>query len=183
MKKLLSVLLALMIMLSCVCAFAENSTVQSNLTEFDFGDFTMTLDEDILGEVYEKANNEIYFEIYPLFDENAEFHSTINCVWSAETEDFTQVDATEYANVILDGILNAMDATNGEVLLAMSDWLDGKYSQCHFIRYELDGTTMYLIQMRVSDAAFGYYAFTAAFTDETHIKALTDILYSVKWKE
>ncbi len=108
MKKLLSVLLALMIMLSCVCAFAENSTVQSNLTEFDFGDFTMTLDEDILGEVYEKANNEIYFEIYPLFDENAEFHSTINCVWSAETEDFTQVDATEYANVILDGILNAM---------------------------------------------------------------------------
>ncbi len=42
---------------------------------------------------------------------------------------------------------------------------------------------MYLIQMCVSDAAFGYYAFTAAFTDETHIKALTDILYSVKWKE
>lgn len=179
MKKLLSVLLALMIMLSCVCAFAENSTVQSNLTEFDFGDFTMTLDEDILGEVYEKANNEIYFEIYPFFDENVEFHSSINCFWSAEMVDFTQIDATEYANATLD----AIDAQNGEVLLAMLDRLDGKYSLCHFIRHELDGITVYLIQMSVSDAAFGCYTFTAGFADETHIKALTDILYSVKWKE
>lgn len=183
MKKLLTVLLALMIMLSWVCAFAENSTVQSNLTEFDFGDFTMTLDEDIIGEVYEKANNEVYFEIYPLFDENAAFHSTINCVWMAETEDYTQVDATEYANAILDGILNAVGATKGEVLLTMSDQLDGKYSQCYFMRCELDGTTVYLIQMGVSDAAFGSYTFTAGFADKTHIKALIDILYSVKWKE
>lgn len=51
------------------------------------------------------------------------------------------------------------------------------------IQFESDGITTYVIQMCVSDAAFGNYTFTAAFADKTHIKALTDILYTVKWKE
>lgn len=179
MKKLLSVLLALALTLSCVCVFAEDSAAESNLAEFDFGDFTMTFDEDMIGDVYEKVNNEVYFQIYPLFDEHAEIYSNINCVWSDETPDFTQIDATERANAILDII----DFENGAVLMAMPDQLDGKYSLCHLIQYELDGTTVYLIQISVADAAFGCYTFSATFADTTHLETLTDILTSVKWKE
>lgn len=186
MKKLLSILLTLALLLGCASAFAEDSATASNLAVYDFGDFTMTFDEDMIGSVYEKANNEVYFQIFPFYDENATFNTNINCVWSSVTDDLTQIDATEFANSILSAMVAQlqdmeMNAGNAQVLLAEPDELDGKYALCYLAQYELEGITVYLMTVVVSDAAFGSYTFSVTFSDPTLVEALAEIITSVKW--
>lgn len=186
MKKLLSILLTLALLLGCASAFAEDSATASNLVDFDFGDFTMTFDADMTGEVYEKADNEVYFQIFPFYDENAAFTTNINCVWASGTEDLTQIDASEFANSILSAMITQLqdmelNAGNAQVLLAEPDELGGKYALRYLAQYEIEGTTAFLMQMVVSDAAFGTYTFSVTFADPTHLEALVEIVTSIKW--
>lgn len=186
MKKLLSALLTLALLLGCACASAETQTTETNLALYEFDDFTMTFDADMVGSIYEKAHNEVYFQLYPFYDENATFTTNINCVWSSSSDDLTQVSATDFANLVLDGMLaqfNELDinAENAQVLLAEPDELDGKYALCYLAQYELEGMTVYLMQVVVSDAAFGTYTFSATFDDPSQVDALAEIVTSVKW--
>ena len=65
MKKLLSVLLALVLMLGCASVLAEATPAESNLETFEFDGFTMTFDADMAGEIYDKAENQVYFQLSP----------------------------------------------------------------------------------------------------------------------
>ena len=101
MKKLLSVLLALVLMLGCASVLAEATPAESNLQTFDFGDFTMTLDPDMPGDLFDKVENQVYFQLFPFYDENAAFNSNINCVWNPAVEDLTKIDANVFAAAVM----------------------------------------------------------------------------------
>ena len=186
MKKLLSILLALALMLGCVSALAEATPAESNLETFEFDGFTMVFDADMIGEIYEKAENQVYFQLYPFYDETAAVNANINCVWSSAVEDLTQVDANAFASFVLSTMMPqfeelGMKAENAMVLLAQPDEQDGKYALSYLAQYDLNGVTLYMMQAVVSDAAFGTYTFTVTFSDLAEMEALTEIVNTIKW--
>lgn len=186
MKKLLSILLALALMLGCVSALAEATPAESNLETFEFDDFTMTFDADMIGELYDKVENQVYFQLYPFYDETAAVNSNINCVWSSAVEDLTQVDANAFASTVLSTMMPqfeelGMKAENAMVLLAQPDEQDGKYALSYLAQYDLNGITLYMMQAVVSDAAFGTYTFTVTFADLAEMEALTEIVNTITW--
>ena len=186
MKKLLSVLLALVLMLGCASVLAEATPAESNLQIIDFGDFTMTLDPDMPGDLFDKAENQVYFQLFPFYDENAAFNPNINCVWNSAVEDLTQIDANEFATAVMQAMLAqyeamGLKAENALILMATPDEQDGKYALSYLAQYTLEGTTLYMMQAVVSDAAFGTYTFTVTFTDPTQVDALTEIVNTITW--
>ncbi len=186
MKKLLSVLLTLVLMLGCASVLAEATPAGSSLETFDFGDFTMTFDADMIGDIYEKTENEVYFQLFPFYDENAAVNPNINCVWNSTVEDLTQIDANEFAAAVMQAMLAQFEAMglkaeNAKVLLAVPDEQDGKYAISYLAQYDLEGTTLYMMQASVSDAAFGTYTFTVTFADPTQVDALTEIVNTITW--
>lgn len=123
MKKLLSVLLALVLMLGCASVFAEATPAESNLETFEFDGFTMTFDADMAGEIYDKAENQVYFQLFPFYDENAAFNSNINCVWNPAVEDLTKIDANVFAAAVMQAMpaqyeTMGLKVENAKVLLA-----------------------------------------------------------------
>ncbi|MDO4385375.1 MAG: hypothetical protein Q4E18_05180 [Clostridia bacterium] len=186
MKKLLSVLLALVLMLGCASALAEATPAESNLETFEFDGFTMTFDADMIGEIYDKVENQVYFQLFPFYDENAAFNSNINCVWNSAVEDLTQIDANAFASAVLQAMLPQFEAMglkaeNEKILLATPDEQDGKYAISYLAQYDLEGTTLYMMQAVVSDAAFGTYTFTVTFADPTQVDALGEIMNTIAW--
>lgn len=186
MKKLLSVLLALVLMLGCASALAEATPAESNLETFEFDGFTMTFDADMIGEIYDKAENQVYFQLFPFYDENAAFNSNINCVWNPAVEDLTKIDANVFAAAVMQAMPAQYEAMglkveNAKVLLAQPDEQDGKYAISYMAQYDLEGITLYMMQAVVSDAAFGTYSFTVTFADLTQADALTEIVNTITW--
>lgn len=186
MKKLLSILLALALMLGCAGVLAEEPTTEVNLAEYDFGDFTMTFDENMEGYINEKADNQVYFTLLPNKDENAELAANINCVWSAASEDLTQTTSEAFASLVLSSMEAAYKAqglsyANPQILLAEDDELDGLHALCYLAQYELEGYTLYIMQIAVSDASFGTYTFTATTANLMDIESLAEIIETVKW--
>jgi len=186
MKKLLSVLLALVLMLGCASVLAEATPAESNLETFEFDGFTMTFDADMIGEIYDKAENQVYFQLFPFYDENAAFTPNINCVWNSAVEDLTQVDANAFAAAVMQAMLAqyeamGLKAENAKVLLAQPDEQDGKYAISYLAQYDIEGTTLYMMQAVVSDAAFGTYTFTVTFADLMQADALTEIVNTITW--
>lgn len=187
MKKLLSVLLALVLMLGCASVLAEATPAESSLETFDFGDFTMTFDADMVGEISdEKVENQVYFQLFPFYDENSAFNPTINCVWNSAVEDLTQIDANEFAAAVMQAMLAqyeamGLKAENALILMAVPDEQDGKYAISYLAQYTLEGTTLYMMQAVVSDAAFGTYTFTVTFVNLEQAEALTEIVNTIKW--
>lgn len=184
MKKLLSILLALALVLGC--AFAEGSAVESNLVDYDFGDFTMTFAEDMAGEVYDLADNQVYFILYPSYDENVEIASSINCVWTAGSEDLTQTTSEDFANLVLGSMETAYKAqgltfANPQLLAAWDDELDGQHALNYLAQYELEGYVLYIMQVAVSNTSFGTYTFTVTTADLTEMDSLSEIIGTVKW--
>ena len=74
-----------------------------------------------------------------------------------------------------------LKAENAKVLLAQPDEQDGKYAISYMAQYDIEGTTLYMMQAVVSDAAFGTYTFTVTFADLMQADALTEIVNTITW--
>ena len=158
----------------------------AGLITYSFDGFTMTFDADMIGELYEKTENQVYFQMFPFYDENAAFNPNINCVWNSAEEDLTKIDANTFASAVLQVMLVQYEAMglkveNAKVLLAMPDEKDGKYAISYLAQYNLENTTLYMIQAVVSDAAFGTYTFTVTLADLTQVDAFGEIMNTIKW--
>ena len=69
MKKLIAILLALTMVLSG--AALADAAQQPAVEPIDFGDFTMELDPEMPGEVYEKNSGEMLFQTRRIFGSNS----------------------------------------------------------------------------------------------------------------
>ncbi|MBQ8954489.1 MAG: hypothetical protein IJ048_10265 [Clostridia bacterium] len=188
MKKLIAALLALALILSG--AALADAAPQIAAEAIDFGDFTMELDPEMPGEIYDKVSGEMLFQIYPAYRVNGDESSNVNCVWVDEAMDFDafadETAQAQLAEELLQNVLAGFEEANMKtddltVLLyglVEQDGVPG-FAVVYSVDVDYSGmgidlqATLYQELAYLSDEAFGTYIFTATAVD---MDTLTDIL-------
>ncbi|MDO4837907.1 MAG: hypothetical protein Q4B32_05890 [Clostridia bacterium] len=181
MKRIAACLMALILLVSCMTALADD-----DLETFNFGDFSMTFDAGMYGNTYDKTDGQVWFMLYPDYDASATAHPNINVVWSETVQDLTAVDPAVYAENVQEDIVTQVSGEsvtieNTSVLSAALTELNGKTALCAHCYYEVEGYAVYMLQYVVSDEAFGSYIFTASYNDPAQQDTMTTILDTVTW--
>ena len=190
MRKLCSLLLVLALLLGC-SALAED-----NFVEYDFGCFTLTIPADAVGSISEEITaNEPFITIYENYDENAQFNSSLDCVWNENHIDFSAVEPAAYAQSILDSLVNQFtsfglgisDAAVTEPVYAEKGGADMFSCMIYmFVDYtalgiDLKTPTYTLLSMRSDDAVGGSYCFTVTSDALDNCTMLRGIADSIRW--
>ena len=196
MRKILSVLIALMLIFS-MSAFAEETPTVPTI-KLDFDHFTMTIPEDIVGTSSEEiVSNQPFIQLFQDYSETAAFNKNLNIVWSNEVMDLNATDPVEYANTLLVATVAQYEqigigATNPMLLNAELSDHDGKPAMGVVYSLELDYSGMgvneqqllYTVQLYVPDEAFeGTYIITVTTDDMENTQQLFDVADSIKWAE
>ncbi len=192
MKKFLALILALTMAFACVSALAQ--TAESSLTTYDFEDFTMDFDPNMPGNSVEKADNQVFFTLYPNYSAEKKFNSNIVIVWAKASEDLSACDPTATCNAVIEQAVSSMNAqkvatANTQVLSAEIDELGGKAAMSFFYTIDVDytalgvdlKTTLYFVQAIVSEAAFGTYTFTITSDNYDDLASAIAIVNTVAW--
>lgn len=193
MRKLLTALLVLILALPCA-AFAE---VEPGLVQFDFGDFTMDIYEDMsYDDDYDKISGQPYFYLYQDYDPNAAFTKNLNIVWLSDSFDVHSIDPSAYAQQVLDGSVSALSqqniaVSNPSVLYADYANQDGKTAITIIFSMTMDYTSagvdlvmdQYTLQGMCSDPAFGTYYFTITTDNLEDTRPLMEVMDSVDWAD
>lgn len=193
MRKLLTALLVLILALPCA-AFAE---VEPGLVQFDFGDFTMDIYEDMsYDDDYDKISGQPYFYLYQDYDPNAAFTKNLNIVWLSDSFDVHSIDPSAYAQQVLDGSVSALNqqniaVSNPSVLYADYANQDGKTAITIIFSMTMDYTSagvdlvmdQYTLQGMCSDPAFGTYYFTITTDNLEDTRPLMEVMDSVDWAD
>ena len=193
MRKLLTALLVLILALPCA-AFAEE---EPGLVQFDFGDFTMDIYEDMFyDDDYDKISGQPYFYLYQDYDPNAAFTKNLNIVWLSDSFDVHSIDPSAYAQQVLDGSVSALSqqniaVSNPSVLYADYANQDGKTAITIIFSMTMDYTSagvdlvmdQYTLQGMCSDPAFGTYYFTITTDNIEDTRPLMEVMDSVDWAD
>lgn len=192
MKKLLSLLLCLALLLP-VMALAETATTAERQV-VDFGDFTISLLEGDLYEVAdEKTSNALYAIVYPAYDETAASHENFNIVWSAEDASpvIALYGAETYAQLLMQSYQAQYEAmgikmTDGQVLSARFEDNTGVFLTFANLDYTGMGydllSPVYQMQVYTCDSEEGTYIFTFTATDLEALEALSSYLDYIEFK-
>lgn len=181
-------------LLVVLCMLPILGLAQGELITYDFGDFTMEFDSEIIGQIGEKVDGQVYFQLYPTYDETALFNSSMSCVWSATTFEVTAFEPAAYANLVLAQTQQLLESqnivvTNPTVITAMLDEQDGRPAIAYIHSMDLDYTnagydlqmTLYTIQGVVPTEDIGVYAFTVSCDDLENADALLALMDTIKW--
>lgn len=196
MRKILSILIALMLVFT-MSAFAEEVPT-APMIELDFGHFTMTIPEDMVGTSAEEiVSNQPFIQLFQDYSETAAFNKNLNIVWSDEVLDLNAIAPVEYANAVLTATVTqygqiGVAATNPLLLNAELSDHDGKPALGVVYSLDLDYSglgveeqqSLYTVQLYVPDAAFeGTYIITVTTDDMENTQQLFDVADSIKWAE
>lgn len=190
MRKLISVILLLVMLVSCA-ALAEENWIMYN-----FGDFSLTFPEDVVcAYSEERTENQPFLMFYQDYDETANFNKNLNVVWNSGAEDISAMDPAVMGQLILDQLLaqfDAMGVGHSNAMLVSAETLDHNGKPALGIAYTAtvdysavmeDGPIVDLVfvQMIFSDEAFGTYNFTITTDDIDNTQLLSTILDSLSW--
>lgn len=190
MRKLCSLLLALALILSCA-ALAEDNSV-----EHDFSHFTLTIPADAKCIISEEITaNEPFITIYENYDENAQFNSTLECVWNEVRIDLAAMEPATYAQSILDSLvtqftsigLGISDAAVTDPVYADKGGADMFSCMIYMVvdytalGIDLKTPSYILLSMRSDDAVGGSYSFTVTTDDLDNCTMLRSIMDSIQW--
>ena len=196
MRKILSILIALMLVFT-MSAFAEEVPT-APMIELDFGHFTMTIPEDMVGTSAEEiVSNQPFIQLFQDYSETAAFNKNLNIVWSDEVLDLNAIAPVEYANAVLTATVTqygqiGVAATNPLLLNAELSDHYGKPALGVVYSLDLDYSglgveeqqSLYTVQLYVPDAAFeGTYIITVTTDDMENTQQLFDVADSIKWAE
>lgn len=196
MRKILSILIALMLVFT-MSAFAEEVPT-APMIELDFGHFTMTIPEDMVGTSAEEiVSNQPFIQLFQDYSETAAFNKNLNIVWSDEVLNLNAIAPVEYANAVLTATVTqygqiGVAATNPLLLNAELSDHDGKPALGVVYSLDLDYSglgveeqqSLYTVQLYVPDAAFeGTYIITVTTDDMENTQQLFDVADSIKWAE
>lgn len=194
MRKLLSVLFTLALLFS-VTAIAEEAPAVAQI-ELDFGNFTMSIPEDMVGtSADEIVNNQPFVQLFQDYSDTAAFNKNLNIVWSNEVLDLNAVDPSAYGSMVLNAVVAQFESTgvavaNPTLLAAEPNEHDGKAALGVMYSTDLDYTgagvdlqmTLYTIQLYVPDEAFeGTYIITISTDDMENTQTLFEVADSIKW--
>lgn len=196
MRKLFALFLALCLI--PVVALAQTAdpegAAESEIITYDFGGFTMDIPADIQGQILEPVSGQIFFQLYPDYNEADPFHKNINCVWSDAYEDLTQADpalvAQTAANATFSSLrLQGLALENEQILGAVLDEHEGKPAISYVISMDADyaslgldfKTTLYMAVFVISDENLGTYTFTISVTNPEDIDPIVEMMNTIKW--
>ena len=191
MKKLLSIILCLMLLLP-VLAAAEVAVLPYTI---DFGPFTMNLGANDYYEVADSmVSNQLYAIIYVDYDENALVTPTINAVWSSDNlaQEINLIGGMEkYADLVQENAKSmyaSMGITMSNVSVLMTEWEDN-------IGYSLTSCTMdytgagvdmvtqlYQMQALFCNLEGGSFIFTLTSNDMNQLITMASYLDTLQFK-
>lgn len=190
MKKLVSLLLTIALLLTAVSAFAETAA-DTKVQTLNFGDFSMDIDPEMKGDLGEKADNQVYLILYPLYNETGDQSTNFNAVWTEAGQELTEDLTDTTAQTIVAGVSEQLTAvgytvTGSELLASQFTELGGL--PCIALVYSVDldvsGTacTLYYEQGIVSDAELGTWTFTGT-TQSTDLlmEAIDPLFDAISW--
>lgn len=195
MRKLMAFMMALALLFTSAAIAEELPQVHDvALIEYDFGDFTMTFPEDLIGDVYDKVNNQPLLILYQDYDTTPT--RSLSIVWNETYVDLTAADPTEFGQVYLEASVAAsemmgVEVTNPALLGAEMGEQDGKPALSLVYSYDMDYTgagadlkiTQYMMQGVVSNENMGTYTFTIGTDDLEAVMPLMEIMDTVKWND
>ena len=186
--------LAAILMILCLTPFA--ALAEGNMITYDFGDFTMDFSEDMIGEINEKEENQVFFVLYPDYQEENLFDNSFTCVWSEAAEDYSQEDPAQIGQEILNQTVAAMKAQHigieNEMLIAAAmDEHEGKPALAIIFSYDADytdagidlKTTLYTMQSYVSDIDFGSYVFSIVVDHFEDAEQIMEMMNTIHWTQ
>ncbi len=197
MRKLFALFLALCLI--PVVALAQTAdpegAAESEIITYDFGGFTMDIPADIQGQIVEPVSGQIFFQLYPDYNETESFHKNITCVWMDAYEDLTQVDPAAFAQVGVTSALTSLRLQgiaieNEQILGAVLDEHEGKPAMSYVISMDADytalgldlKTTLYTAVFTISDENLGTYSFSINVTNPTDIDVIVaEMMNTIKW--
>lgn len=183
MKKLLTLVLALMLL----CGVAMADVV-------DFGDFSMDLDPATMAAHYEKQEAQVFLNLFPNYDENADSHPNINVIWQEDVIDIAAQDPQEVAEVLMNEIYPGLESqgikvSNVTLLGADHDEHEGVPALSVVYTYDVDYSgmgvdkqmTLFVAETFISQPGVGTYIFTCTAADLEGLQSLIDVLNTIKW--
>ena len=197
MKKTLCLILFCAMLLCPLCAFGEETPAET----LDFGDFTMTLNPETPGYLYEKADNSVFLILYPLYLETGDESSNLNVVWSKSRATDGQMQSQEYLDALWEGIKEQLTPTYEQmgIKLLELDFLESGFTQVgglnalYYMYYstmdysdysdETQGVVMSMYTKGIMVCGgFGTYTFTCTSLDpETFTTCFDPLLATVQW--
>lgn len=189
MRKLISAILVLVMLAGC------SALAEANWVMYNFGDFTLTFPEDIVcAYSEERTENQPFLVFYQDYQEGASFVKNLNVVWNSGVDDISALDPAAIGEMILNGLVAQMEATNVPVTnaaLVSAESLEFGGKPAIGIAYSLTADysalengqvlNMVFMQMMFSDEAFGTYNFTLTTDDLENTETLVTILDSISW--
>lgn len=189
MKKLLSVLLSLMLLMP---AAALAQTAEETVT-VDFDDFTLELGANDVYETGEKVSNKVLVQVYADYDPNAGMADNFNIVWSDGdiTVALDEVGIEAYARAMMEGTageLESMGLALPEYRLIDVVYENGVASVCTYMIVDYSGigypiqTAMYQLQVYLPQPDASTYVITFTSATEEGLNRLTGYLDAIVFK-
>lgn len=181
MKKLLALVLVLLL----VCS----STMASALF---LGDFNLDIELEWIADKAEKADNQVYLQIYPQYDAEAQFHPNINVVWMENAGDL-DLDAEQIDTMLIQYQTAYQDAGIAADNMTLKAYNYGIVDDrptfgiiytcdCDYSGFGVDlQLTLWVAQIMVEAPDGSCYAFTATAADYDELHGLVDILDTLTW--
>ena len=165
---------------------------ESELVTYEFADFTIDLPSGIVGELYEKNDQEVYFIVFPDYNENDVFHPNLNCVWVEGYDDMDTINANSTAQFILNSAVSQMAAqnvtvTNEKLLAAAKEDINGKPGLVIGFSYDIsydasmEPLTLYAFQAIASHESIGTYTFTITTHDINTVESILGYVDTIVW--
>ncbi len=190
MKKLAAATMALLLMMACAWAMAE----EPKMITYDFGDFTIELEEGIIGNMWEKADGAVRLAVYPNYREGDTVVTALNLIWSSAYTDLKETELEAVSSAAMDAIkaqLAAEGIMRCDLALLASERVkhDGVHGITHTYRLEYaqagkdaeDDVLSYMKWCFFSDEYLGTYTIMMTAGEMEEIDAMQAIVDTIRW--
>ena len=193
MKKLLSLILCLMLLLP-VMAAAEAAAPVLPYT-LDFGTFTMNVGANDRYEMAETmTSNQLYAIIYVDYDPNATITNSINVVWTSDDigAEINMIGGMEkYAELVMQNaqtMYSSMGINMTDGVILMTEWADGIGCSVTSCNMDYSGagvdlvTPLYQMQALFCNREDGDYIFTLTAASMEQLVSMASYLDTIQFK-
>ena len=185
------VLMILLLIMMCISAIGETTEVYT----YDFGDFTIDLDDNARAGANDKMDGELWLLVMPDYVEETSFHDNLNLIWQSFHHDLSVMDVDVFVNASVEQISmqlesEGVDVSGVEVLesgLMEHEGMQGIYfllktDYAYMLGEQEIDMTLYIQTSVFSAEERGSYTFTLTAKGMNEITRMREILNTIHWK-
>ena len=190
MRRIYTAIVAVLLMMLYAAACCEEPVIYT----YDFGDFSIDLEEGIYGAANDKVDGGVRLVVMPGYSDDEAFHDNMNLVWQNTYLDLREADIDEFTSFSIEKIQEQMEAdgvalSNLQLLESGRMKHDGMRGMYFLLKAnyeyasreaELDAALYTQISM-FSDEYLGTYIFTLTARTSEAIEDMRAILDTIVW--